>query len=150
MRWRTQFGAVIGRLPVGRPYLRKWPFVARSYGRWCMYGPNYVKLSGAFAVRLFSMSIPYYLYRARYPRPGPGPIGPTAMPSPPPFASPSPRHCNTHCSRVEPRKWQLHDMPKLSAHCTRAPRTLTMPGTPAENKTPGGPRQGAERGKKTY
>jgi hypothetical protein len=69
MRWRTQFGAVIGRLPVGRPYLRKWPFVARSYGRWCMYGPNYVKLSGAFAVRLFSMSIPYYTARAT-----PGPV----------------------------------------------------------------------------
>jgi hypothetical protein len=38
-------GAVLGRLSVGQPYGRKWPFVARSYGRCCVYGPNYVKLS---------------------------------------------------------------------------------------------------------
>jgi hypothetical protein len=37
-RWRTQsvscFGAVLGRLSVGRPYVRKWPFMARRYGVW--------------------------------------------------------------------------------------------------------------------
>jgi hypothetical protein len=34
--------------------------VVRRYSRCCMYGPNYVKLSRLFAVRLFSMSIPHY------------------------------------------------------------------------------------------
>jgi hypothetical protein len=45
---------------VGRPYARKWPFMARRYGRCCMYGPNYVKLSRVFAVQLFSMIIGHY------------------------------------------------------------------------------------------
>jgi hypothetical protein len=27
---RTRFGAVFGRLSVGRPYARKWPFMARG------------------------------------------------------------------------------------------------------------------------
>jgi hypothetical protein len=30
------------------------------YGRCCMYGPNYVKLSRVFAVQLFSMFIGHY------------------------------------------------------------------------------------------
>jgi hypothetical protein len=33
---------------------------ARSYGRCCMYGPNYVKLSRVFAVQLFSVLIRHY------------------------------------------------------------------------------------------
>jgi hypothetical protein len=48
---------------VGRPYVRKRPFITfmvRRYGRCCMYGPNYVKLSRVFAVQLFSMSIGHY------------------------------------------------------------------------------------------
>jgi hypothetical protein len=48
-----KFGAVLGRLSVGRPYVR-------IYGRCCMYGPNYVKLSRVFAVQLFSMFIGNY------------------------------------------------------------------------------------------
>jgi hypothetical protein len=32
----------------------------RRYGRCCMYGPNYVKLSRVFAVQLFSMFIGHY------------------------------------------------------------------------------------------
>jgi hypothetical protein len=36
------------------------PFVARRYGRCCMYGPNYVKLSRAFAVQLFGVIIEHY------------------------------------------------------------------------------------------
>jgi hypothetical protein len=31
------------------------PFMARRYGRCCMYGPNYVKLSRVFAVQLFGI-----------------------------------------------------------------------------------------------
>jgi hypothetical protein len=51
-----------------------------------------------------------------YPRSDPTPIGPTAMPSPPPFASPSPMHCNTRCSRLKPRQWQpRHVYCRLSA-----------------------------------
>jgi hypothetical protein len=70
-----------------------------------MYGPNYVKLSRVFAVQLFSMFIVYWeaLAMPRCPRSDSTPIGPTAMPSPPPppFASPSPMHYyNTHCSGV--------------------------------------------------
>jgi hypothetical protein len=61
---RTRFGAVFGRLSVGRPYVRKWPFIktfmARRYGRCCMYGPNYVNLSRVFAVQLFGMFIGHY------------------------------------------------------------------------------------------
>jgi hypothetical protein len=34
--------------------------VARRYGRCCMYGPNYVKLSRVFAVKVFSMAIGHY------------------------------------------------------------------------------------------
>jgi hypothetical protein len=34
--------------------------MTRRYGRCCVYGPNYVKLSRAFAVQLLSMSIPHY------------------------------------------------------------------------------------------
>jgi hypothetical protein len=59
-RWWTRFGAVLGRLSVGRPCVCKWPFMARRYGRCCMYGPNYVKLSRVFAVQLFSMIIEHY------------------------------------------------------------------------------------------
>jgi hypothetical protein len=59
-RWRTRFGAVIGRLSVGRPYARKLSFMARRYGRCCMYEHNYVKLSRVFAVQLFSMFIGHY------------------------------------------------------------------------------------------
>jgi hypothetical protein len=59
-RWRTRFGAVFGRLSVGRPYVRKLSFMARRYGRCCMYEHNYVKLSRVFAVQLFSMFIGHY------------------------------------------------------------------------------------------
>jgi hypothetical protein len=41
-------------------YVPKWPFVVRRYGRCCMYGPNYVKLSRVFAVQLFSTFIGHY------------------------------------------------------------------------------------------
>jgi hypothetical protein len=34
--------------------------MARRYGRCCMYGPNYVKLSRVFAVQLFRMLIGHY------------------------------------------------------------------------------------------
>ena len=44
----------------GHTYVRKWPFMVRRYGRCCMYGPNYVKLSRVFAVQLFSMIIEHY------------------------------------------------------------------------------------------
>jgi hypothetical protein len=62
-RWWTRFGAVLGRLSVGRAYVRKWPVmvrIVRRYGRCCMYGPNYVKLSRVFAVQLFSMFSGHY------------------------------------------------------------------------------------------
>jgi hypothetical protein len=35
-------------------------FMVRRYGRCCMYGPNYVKLSSFFAVQLFSMISAHY------------------------------------------------------------------------------------------
>jgi hypothetical protein len=35
--------------------------MARRYGRCCMYGPNYVKLSRAFAVQLFGVFIGHYV-----------------------------------------------------------------------------------------
>jgi hypothetical protein len=60
MRWRTRFGAVFGRLSVGRPYARKWPFVVRRCGRCWMYGPNYVKLSRVFAAQLLSVVVVHY------------------------------------------------------------------------------------------
>jgi hypothetical protein len=86
----------------------KWPFVARRYGRCCMYGPNYAELGRGrvFAVQLFSMIKWLLSTIPRCPRSDPTPIGPTAMPSSPPFASPSPIHFNTHCSRLKPRQWQ--------------------------------------------
>jgi hypothetical protein len=34
--------------------------MVRRYGRCCMHGPNYVKLSRVFAVQLFSMFIGHY------------------------------------------------------------------------------------------
>jgi hypothetical protein len=43
-----------------------------------------------------------------------------AMPSPPPFASPSPMHCNTHthCSRLKPRHVRLAEwVPPVSGRC---------------------------------
>jgi hypothetical protein len=97
------------------PYTRKWSFMARmACGRCCMCGPNYVKLSRVFAAKLFSMSIAHYAPAL----PPPGPIRPplaphTAMTSPPPFASPSPIHCNTHCPRQRPGSGN-HDMSRLS------------------------------------
>jgi hypothetical protein len=51
---------VLGCLSVGRPYVRKWPFMVRRYGRCWIYGPNYVKLSRFYAVQLFSMCIGHY------------------------------------------------------------------------------------------
>jgi hypothetical protein len=45
----------------GYLYVRKWPFMARRYGRCCMYGPDYVKLSRVFAVQLFSIFIGHYV-----------------------------------------------------------------------------------------
>jgi hypothetical protein len=76
-RWWTRFGAVLGRLSVGRPYVCKWPFMARRYGRCCMYGPNYVKLSRVFAVQLFGMIIEHYAALRT-----PGPIRPPLVPQP--------------------------------------------------------------------
>jgi hypothetical protein len=49
--------------------------MARRYGRCCMYGPNYVKLSRVFAVKLFSMFIGHYAAT-------PGPIRPPLAPQP--------------------------------------------------------------------
>jgi hypothetical protein len=52
-----------------------------------MYGPNYVKLSRVFAVQLFGMIIEHYAaYYAALPPVRSTPIGPTAMPSWPPFS----------------------------------------------------------------
>jgi hypothetical protein len=62
----------------------KWPLVVRRYGRCCMYGPNYVKLSRVFAVQLLSMIIEHYTALALTPVRS-DPMDPTAMPSPPPF-----------------------------------------------------------------
>jgi hypothetical protein len=49
-----------------------------------------------------------------YPRSDPTPIGPTAMPSPPPFASPSPMHCTTPAARDSNLGSGNHDMSRLS------------------------------------
>jgi hypothetical protein len=104
--------------------VRKWPFMVRRYGRCCMYGPNYVKLSRVFAVQLFSMFIGHYAALPPDPRSDPTPINPTAMPSPPPFASLSPMHCNTRCSRLKPRQWQLRHVLTI---CTRIPERCAHP-----------------------
>jgi hypothetical protein len=45
-------------------HVRKCPFVARSYDRCCMYGPNYVKLSRGFAVQLVVQYVYWALCRA--------------------------------------------------------------------------------------
>jgi hypothetical protein len=41
-------------------YLGILPLLVHRYGRCCMYGPNYVKLSRVFAVQLFGMLIGHY------------------------------------------------------------------------------------------
>jgi hypothetical protein len=53
----ARFSAVC---PLGGQYVRKWPLMVRRYGRCCMYGPNYVKLSRVFAAQLFSMIFGHY------------------------------------------------------------------------------------------
>jgi hypothetical protein len=80
-------------------------------GRWCMYGPNYVKLSRVCAMSYALCSCLVCLLGTMPHQPrarDPLPVGPTSMPSPPSFASPSPRHKqhNTHCSRFKPQQWQ--------------------------------------------
>jgi hypothetical protein len=84
--------------------VRKWPFMARRYGRCCMYGPDYVKLSRFFAVQLFSMSIGHYAALCHTP----GPIRPPLAPQPCnhrlhlPRASPSPIYTATPAARRDP------------------------------------------------
>jgi hypothetical protein len=99
--------------------------MARRYGRCCMYGPNYVKLSRAIAVRLFSMSIPHY---TALPPPDPAPLGPAVQP---PchhrLHSPRPHPGTTtpaRCSRLEPRQWQPRHVQTI---CTRVPKRCAHP-----------------------
>jgi hypothetical protein len=77
---------------VGRPYVRKWPFMARRYGRCCMYGPNYVKLSRVFAVQLLSVFIGHYTA-----------LPPVRFDPHPPLAlAPQPCHHRLHSPRPHP------------------------------------------------
>jgi hypothetical protein len=81
MRWRTRFGAVLGRLPVGRPSAKCMQIANMAFcgtqvwQRCCMYGPSYVKRKTehrAFAAQLLVVFIAHCaLCRAI-----PGPIWP--------------------------------------------------------------------------
>jgi hypothetical protein len=87
--------------------------MVRRYGRCCMYGPNYVKLSRVFAVQLFSMFIGHYAGRAT-----PGPIRPPLAPQPchHRLHSPSPHPCTaTPAARDSNLGSGNHDMSRLSA-----------------------------------